>query len=76
MMKRLLLTLLLPLALRAQVLVESLPEPGVQPQVAVTAAGVVHLVYLLGDPAACDVRHTTRPAQGGPWSAPVTVNSV
>lgn len=60
----------------AQVLVEALPEPGLQPQVAVTAAGVVHAVYLTGDPKACDVRHSTRPVAGGAWSAPVTVNSL
>ncbi len=75
-MKSILLSLLfLPLALHAQVQVESLPELGIQPQVVVTAAGVVHLVYLLGDPKACDIRHTTRQAAGGAWSAPITVNS-
>lgn len=75
MMKRLLLPLLLPLAIHAQVFVEPLPKPGVQPQTVVSADGVVHLVYLLGDPMACDVRHTTRRAEGGGWTAPVTVNS-
>jgi hypothetical protein len=75
-MKSILLTLLfLTLALHAEVKVESLPEPGLQPQVVVTAAGVVHLVYLLGDPKACDIRHATRRVDGGEWSAPVTVNS-
>jgi hypothetical protein len=75
MMKRLLLPWLLPLAIHAQVRVESLPEPGIQPQVAVTAAGMVHLVYLWGDPKACDIRHTTRKVGSGDWSAPITVNS-
>ena len=70
-----LLWLLLAASLSAQVQVESLPEPGIQPQVAVTAEGVVHLVYLKGDPMACDIRHTVRRAGGGEWSAPVTVNS-
>lgn len=74
-MKRFLSLFLLPLALHAQVKVESLPEPGLQPQVVVSPAGVVHLVYLLGDPKACDVRHTTRRVEGGDWSPPVTVNS-
>lgn len=60
----------------AQVRVEALPEPGLQPQVVVSNSGVVHVVYLTGDPKACDVRHATRPAAGGAWSAPVTVNSV
>ena len=71
----LLFSLLLPLALNAQVQIETLPEPGIQPQVIVTAAGVVHLVYLKGEPKACDIRHTTRKVEGGEWSAPITVNS-
>lgn len=75
LMKRFLTLLLLPLAVHAQVRVESLPEPGLQPQVAVSPAGVVHLVYLLGDPKACDVRYTTRRLDGGDWTPPVTVNS-
>ncbi len=70
-----LLWLLLAASLSAQVQVESLPEPGIQPQVAVTAERVVHLVYLKGDPEACDIRHTTRPLAGGAWNAPETVNS-
>ena len=67
--------LLFAAPLHAQVQVESLPESGIQPQAIVTAAGVVHLVYLKGDPKACDIRHTTRRAEGGVWTAPVTVNS-
>jgi hypothetical protein len=74
-MKRLLLPLLLPLAMHAQVQVESMPEPGIQPQVVVTAAGVAHLVYLLGDPKACDIRHTTRRVEDSSWATPITVNS-
>lgn len=74
-MKHLILPFLLPLAIHAQVRVESLPEPGIQPQVVVTAAGEVHLVYLRGDPKACDIRYTTRKVDSGEWSAPITVNS-
>lgn len=59
----------------AQVRVESLPEPGLQPQVIVSASGIVHLVYLKGDPKACDIRYATRPSDGVDWSMPVTVNS-
>lgn len=72
---RLFLWLLLAASLHAQVQVDSLPEPGIQPQVAVTAEGTVHLVYLKGDPKACDIRHTMRRGGSGPWTAPVTVNS-
>lgn len=75
-MKSILLTLsFLTLALHAELQVESLPEPGMQPQVIVTAAGLVHLVYLLGEPKACDIRHSTRRVESGEWSTPVTVNS-
>jgi hypothetical protein len=69
------LWLLLMASINAQVQVESLPEPGIQPQVVVTTAGVVHLVYLKGDPKACDIRHATRRVEGDEWTAPVTVNS-
>lgn len=65
-----------PSLLPAQVRVEALPESGIQPQVAVTASGLVHLVYLKGDPKGCDIRHASRNAAGGAWSVPVTVNSV
>ena len=67
--------LLLAASIHAQVQVEPLPESGVQPQIVVTAAGVVHLVYLKGDPKACDIRHTSRRVEGGEWATPVTVNS-
>ncbi|MDI1314869.1 hypothetical protein [Prosthecobacter sp.] len=67
--------LLLAASTHAQVQIESLPEPGIQPQVAMTSAGVVHLVYLKGDPKGCDIRHSTRRVDGGAWSAPITVNS-
>jgi hypothetical protein len=60
---------------RAEVRVEALPEPGIQPQVVVSASGVVHLVYLRGDPKACDIRYTFRRAEGVDWAAPITVNS-
>ncbi len=75
-MKSLLLSLLcLPLALHAQVEVQPLPEAGIQPQVVVTPAGLVHLVYLKGDPRASDIRYTSRWVEGGEWSRPITVNS-
>lgn len=67
--------LLLSASMHAQVQVESIPESGIQPQVIVTSAGVVHLVFLKGDPKACDIRHTTLCVEGGEWTTPVTVNS-
>ena len=70
--------LLLVLAMTAgaaNVRIEAVPEGGVQPQVAVDAAGTAHLVYLKGDPAKCDVRHVRRTKGAREWSAPVAVNS-
>lgn len=64
----------------AEVVVENLPEGGVQPQLAVGADGVVHLVYLKpkvkDEPRNCDVRYTSRPVSGGDWQKPINVNSV
>lgn len=75
-MKILLILLALTLtASAANVRVEAVPENGVQPQVAVDASGAVHLVYLKGDPKACDVRYVRRAAGAPDWTAPVSVNS-
>lgn len=63
-------------ALSAQVNVESVPEGGLQPQVAVSSEGVVHLVYLKGDPKGCDIRYTHRPVDDMTWAVPITVNSI
>lgn len=68
--------LLLTAPMHAQVQVEALPESGIQPQAVTTGSGLVHVVYLKGDPKGCDIRHATQKAAGGRWSAPVTVNSV
>lgn len=59
----------------ASVRIEAVPESGVQPQVAVDAAGNIHLVYLKGDPKACDVRYVRKARGAREWSAPLPVNS-
>lgn len=59
----------------ANVRVEAVPEGGVQPQVAVDAAGTAHLVYLKGEPKGCDVRYARRAKGARDWSAPISVNS-
>ena len=59
----------------ANVRIQAVPESGVQPQVAVDAAGTVHLVYLKGDPQACDVRYVCKAKGAREWSAPIGVNS-
>ncbi len=50
------------------------PEGGIQPQSVVDAQGVVHLIYLKGDPKATDVFYVHQePGQG--FSTPLRVNS-
>ncbi len=51
------------------------PEGGLQPQVAVGPGGDVHLVYLKGDPKACDVCYSVRKAGDTTFSQAVKVNS-
>ena len=68
--------LLLPiLACGTEVLLERVPEGGVQPQIVTTTDGALHLVYLKGDPRGGDVRYVTKKASANAWSAPRTVNS-
>src|SRR5689334_20050094 len=50
------------------------PDGGVQPQAAVAANGMVHLIYLKGDPAASDVYYTWAREAGAVWSKPIRVN--
>lgn len=57
-----------------QVKTERVPEHGVQPQIVRGSDDTLHLVYLKGDAAACDVRYATKPAGATSWTAPVTVN--
>jgi hypothetical protein len=53
-----------------------LPDGGMQPETAVDSSGVVHLVYLAGDPDAADVFYVRSADGGATFSAPVRVNSV
>lgn len=52
------------------------PEGGIQPQAVADARGVIHLVYLKGDPAAADVYYVRRDPGTERWLAPIRVNSV
>lgn len=58
-----------------QVTMERVPEHGVQPQIARGSDGTLHLVYLVGDAAECDVRYSTKPAGATSWTTPIKVNS-
>ncbi|MGH6961559.1 MAG: sialidase family protein [Dongiaceae bacterium] len=51
------------------------PEGGLQPQALVDGQGTLHLVFLKGDPKACDVNYTRRAAGRTNFSAPLRVNS-
>src|SRR5262249_21185542 len=50
------------------------PDHGIQPQVAVDAKGVVHLLYFKGDPAGGDVFYATS-KDGAHFGHPLRVNS-
>ncbi len=53
---------------------ERVPEGGLRPRAAVDSKGVLHLLWLQGDAAACNVRHARRDGTG--FAAARTVNSV
>jgi hypothetical protein len=57
------------------VTVVRIPGGGVQPQAAVDAKGVVHLIYLKGDPGHSDVEYIRSTDGGDTWSTPLRVNS-
>ena len=50
------------------------PGNGVQPQVAVDAKGVVHMIYLTGDPAGSDIFYVRSTDGGETFSQPIRVN--
>ena len=51
------------------------PESGLQPQAIVDPGGVLHIVYLYGDPDAADVGYVRKRPQDTEFSTPVRVNS-
>jgi hypothetical protein len=58
-----------------EVRLERVPEGGVQPQILVDSLGTLHLVYLKGDPKACDVVYTRRLGGQPNFSSALRVNS-
>jgi len=62
-------------AAAVNVIVHRLPAGGVQPQVAVDSRGVVHLIYLQGDPTRSDIFYVHSDDGGLSWSPPLRVNS-
>ncbi len=59
----------------ATVSLQRVPDGGLQPQVVTDDKGVVHLVYLKGEPRACDVFCARLEPAGAKFSAPIRVNS-
>jgi hypothetical protein len=57
----------------AEVKYVRVPERGLQPQ-AVSRDGVVHLIYLIGDPGKSDIRYSRSTDDGKTWSPPIAVN--
>jgi hypothetical protein len=51
------------------------PNRGIQPQTAVDAKGVVHLIYYHGDPRHGDIYYVRSTNEGGTFSRPLRVNS-
>lgn len=62
-------------AARGSVEIQRLPSGGVQPQAVVDAEGVVHVVYLVGEPSKSDVYYIRSTDWGRSFSEPVRVNS-
>lgn len=64
--------------LRAQsiaVTLRRIPDGGLQPEVAVTADGTIHLVYFLGEPRRGDLFYVRSGDKGENFSRPVRVNT-
>jgi hypothetical protein len=51
------------------------PDGGIQPQAAIDAQGVIHLIYFKGDPAAGDLFYVRREPTKDVFTKPIRVNS-
>lgn len=58
-----------------EVRLRRVPEGGIQPQVAVDAAGVVHLIYFKGPAASGDIYYVRQAPGAKTFTAPLRVNS-
>lgn len=63
------------LASAGQVMLTRTPAGGLQPQAAVDAQGVLHLIYLHGDPGAADIYYVRKAPGAQDYTAPLRVNS-
>jgi hypothetical protein len=62
--------------LESPVTIVALPGGGIQPQAAIDDAGVIHVVYFTGKPAAGDLYYVKLRSNGAEASEPVRVNSI
>ncbi len=60
----------------ARVAIAPLPAGGIQPQAAIDANGVIHVVYFSGQPSGGDLYYVKLKADGNTMSKPVRVNSI
>src|SRR6266436_239387 len=51
------------------------PDDGIQPQAAIDAKGVIHLIYFKGDPKGGDIFYVRREPGEKEFSKPMAVNS-
>jgi hypothetical protein len=58
----------------SEVVLLKVPDGGLQPQAAADTHGVIHLIYLYGDPAAADVGYVRKAPDDRQFSEPVRVN--
>lgn len=56
------------------VVVLKAPDGGLQPQAIVDAKGIIHLIYLYGDPAAADIGYVRKAPGDRQFSEPIRVN--
>lgn len=59
----------------ARVAVSRVPNGGIQPEVVVDAAGVLHMVYFSGEPRAGDLFYVRSSDSGKTFSTPIPINS-
>jgi hypothetical protein len=62
-------------SLRDSAILLKTPQGGLQPQAVVDSSGVIHLVYLYGDPSAADIAYVKRAPSEQDFSAPIRVNT-
>src|SRR5690349_2812315 len=58
----------------SNVLPLKVPDGGLQPQAVIDPNGIIHLVYLYGDPAAADIGYVRKAPGDSQFSEPIKIN--